>query len=253
MPFLRGHRVLRRILLPVITLIVALFGYSGSALAYGPPPPSVPPGVGAFGCVLTSRDVSSFGSTIGPLADGALVVTLHIGALRLRHPVDVTITEPYSPSGSCASDPASAGRGFHIVGGVGVVMGNASDLFLRFPGTVWLTITYPGQTRFERGEVVPLGDGGGDAGGIRTHGTVTIAVDNPSDWLYLVRNLRPDQGRGSGADAMHRERDPRLISAAVTVTSALLPHGMAAPGTGVVLAPDTGHALTAGGSSTTAR
>jgi hypothetical protein len=255
MPFLTGHSGLRRIVAPTIILSFALFGYSGTALAYGPPvPPPGPPGVGAFGCVLTSQQIAAgAAATLGPLADGELVVTLHVGAFTFRHPVEVTITEPYSPSGSCASDPASAGRGFQIAGGVGVVVGNANDLFWSFPRPVWLTINDPDLAEFQFGEVVPLDSGHASGGGVRTHGPVTLAVDNSSDWLYLVRNVRPYHGRGFDADAMYRARDSGRISAAVAVTAALLPDGRTPPGTGVVLTPGAGQTLTAGGPSTTAK
>jgi hypothetical protein len=238
MSFLTGHGVVRRTVIPAITAIIILFGYSGAALAYGPPvPPPGPPGVGGFGCVLTSEQVPAFaGATLGPLADGELVVTLHVPAFTFRRPVQVTITEPYSPGGLCDGDPLTGADpgGFQPVGGAGVLITEADVPLWHFPRPVWLTIDDPGLTGFQFGEVVPLDGDHTSAGGPRRHGAVTIGVDNSSDWLYLVSNPRPFRRHGGdAADAAGAHR-VTWLGADVTVTALLLPGGRTPPGAGVL-------------------
>jgi hypothetical protein len=253
MSFLTGHGVIRRTVIVAITLIVALFGYTGAALAYGPPvPPPGPPGVGGFGCVLTSELVPALtGATLGPLADGELSVTLHVPPYTFRRPVQVTITEPYSLAGPCGAGPlAAADLRFQPVGGVGVLITVGNEPVWSFPRPVWLTIDDPDISGFQFGEVVPLDGGHSGVGGQRTRGPITFGVDNSSDWLYLVSD--PHRFRGFGGDTADAA-GARFVQPAATVTALLLPDGRTLPGAGVVLAFGAGHPLTVGTASALTR
>ena len=106
-----------------------------------PPGPPGGPAPGGSNCVITSRTVDPYATfTIGPLRVGALRVTVRIRAYTFPDPVQVTITEPFSAAGTCQGGPEPHIRGFHVIGGVGILVDLASAPFGRFPKPVPVTI-----------------------------------------------------------------------------------------------------------------
>ena len=242
--------MLRRAALAMAVVMAASLGSSGIALAaYGPPQPPGPPGTGGYECVLTSQQVPDFaGKTIGPIRDGALLVTVHIPAYTFNGPVQVTLTEPYSAGGGCNGGPGISSRGlggFTPVGAVGILIGLANSPYGRFHKSVTVTIADTELNAFEIGEVAPLNGNHVGPGGRRVHGPVTLSVSSSSDWVFLVKHLTRIHSRTTS----RKSRISRQVSASVAITSALLPRGAVVPGKGVLVPADHGRTLTVRGSA----
>jgi hypothetical protein len=250
MSFISGRKISQRTAIAVIALIAPVLATCGTATAaYGPPLPPPGPPIGGYECILTSQLVPDFAArTIGPLRDGELLITLHIRAYSFAGPVQLTITEPYSRSGGCDGGPKISRRGlggFTPIGGVGVLIGLASESYGRFLKPVTLRIKDTDLNSFEIGDVAPLYGNHVGKGGRRTHGTVTLSVDTSSDWVFLVKQLK----RVHAHTTSDNSRDSRQLPAAVTVTATLLPAGRQVPGTGVLVPAGNGHALSTRGSA----
>ena len=253
MPFKSGRKLTQRIATGLAAVLLPAVTGSGVALAYGPPfPPPGPPTTGGFECILTSQIVPDFaGKTIGPLRDGDLLVSVHIRAYTFNGPVQVTLTEPYSPGGGCDGGPRIPSRGlggFKPIGGIGVLIGLTNEPYSHFPRPVTLHVRDVDLTRTELGEVEPLNGNRVGHGGPTTHGTVTLALRSSSDWVYLVKHLKRTHARTTA-----RTRPAHSRAEVLTLTGALLPPGASQPGLGVLLPTNSGSTLSFGGATATGR
>jgi hypothetical protein len=135
MPQIFRSRLVRRIALAAIGGAALLLADSGVALAgYGPPVPPTPPPGGIF-CVVTSQTVGVAGKVIGPLRLGALTATVTIRPRTFLAPVQLTVTQPFGPSTVCPGNSGigNAGfRGYHAVGGIGIVVQRGGSNFRGF-------------------------------------------------------------------------------------------------------------------------
>ncbi len=250
------RKISQRIATFVGVLLVPLVASSGVALAaYGPPGPPGPPGTGGYGCVLTSQQVAaSTATTIGPIKDGNLLITVHIPAGTFSRPVQVTLTEPFSRggSGACSGGTITGrrGRGRALAGAIGVLIEAGNQIYRFFPRGVTLTITDPSLTGNEIGEVAPLFDDYVGPVEFIAHGdSVTIRLDSSSEWAFLVRQ----SGRLRPFTTRRNSRTTGTDATALTVTAALLPRGSALPGNGVLVAAGNGHTLSTRGSAALAK
>jgi hypothetical protein len=110
----------------VIGVIAMLAAGSGTADAsYGPPVPPVAPVPGGYLCVVTSQTVGPHGRLIAPLRLPGMTAGLSITRGTFHAPVQVTITEPYGPDGSCEGRPELRGAGhagYWAVTGIGILV-----------------------------------------------------------------------------------------------------------------------------------
>jgi hypothetical protein len=218
---------------------------SGGALAYGPPfPPPGPPGPGAYNCVVTSRQVDPVaGGVIGPLQVGELLVEVRVPAHTFPRPVQVTLTDPYSPSGACQSHPAFRGRAFRgdrLIGGVGILVGLPGVFYGRFPGSVTLSLEPDINAHEFQSEDIASAGGAliEQVSGARSHRPVTLSADDSPEFFVLVRSQHWLYGHGV-ARWLHGSA---IVPATEVITAALLPAGSLLPGLGV-LAPGVGGSM----------
>jgi hypothetical protein len=219
---------------------------AGPALAgYGPPgPPGGGPGPGGFNCVVTSRIVRPDGATIGPLQIGVLRVTVHIPPDTFPWPVQVTVTEPFSIFGLCQGGPEPHIRGFHVIGGAGILVERFGSPIAKFPHPIYLSMQDVGRTDFSNLDVVtPAGRVIIKLSGTHTRNPWKVSADTSRSWIVLADDqLPPPWWLGRHDSSSHRDQG----AARTGLTAALLPAGLQAPGLGVLTAPSAGRALTAG-------
>lgn len=209
---------------------------------YGPPPPppNQPP-PGGFNCILTSLTVGPQGALIGPLSDGALRITITIRRHTFPVPVQVTITEPYSRSGACQGVPIASLAGFRVMGGVGIEVTAANELYGQFPRPLRLRITAFDAAGPEEVGVV------GASGGLtviswRRHaGPITVRVST-SEVLAVFAGSRRHRHHGNTTSRMRRDS---ATGETEQLTAALLPTGSWPPGLGVLATGDSGFLLSA--------
>jgi hypothetical protein len=132
MPRIFRYKLAHRLVFAAVVGGAMLMANAGAALAsYGPPPPPVAY-PGGYYCVVTSQTVGVAGRVIGPLGLGDLLATLDIRPGTFADLVQVTVTQPYGPDTACPSsaDIGDAGfRGYHVVGGIGVLVARGGSTF----------------------------------------------------------------------------------------------------------------------------
>ena len=220
---------------------------SGVAFAaYGPPPPGGPgqPGPGGYNCVVTSRFDPAFRTLIvGPVRAGDLTVMLRIPAYTFTGPVQVTITEPFSDSGACGGGPSGnfGLKGFHVVGGLGILIGLSNAPYGTFPHSVTMRIDETGLHNLQTLDLTEISHNHATILGQRhTEGPFTLRLRHSGEFVVLdkLRHVHVADRSRSG-----RTYDGSWPSADL-LTTALLPAGSAAPGLGV-LAPGSEATLSA--------
>jgi hypothetical protein len=234
------------------TSFSAVFAISFAAPAnatlanYGPPPPPHQPPPGGFNCILTSQTIHPWGGRVGPLADGALRITLIIPPYTFPIPVQVTITEPYSRSGPCQGVPVTTIRHFHLVGGVGIEVSLGNQLYGVFPHRMRLRIGRVDESGFEFEEVGVVSGSGHVTGiaGRSDEGPITIGV-RTSEVLAVFVETRTRFHHGGTTSRQRHHRHAGAILAEELMTAALLPAGSWLPGLGVLAAADSGVPLSA--------
>lgn len=238
-------KMIRRLVPCALVVMTAISFSAGPALAgYGPPgPPGGGPGPGGYGCVVTSRTVRPDGATIGPLQVGVLRVTVTIPPDTFPVPVQVTITEPFSEFGLCLGGPVPHVRGFHVIGGVGILVDHWGSPFGKFPHPISVSMRDEGRTDYSHIDVMtPTGRTIIRLSGVHTRYPWKVSTETSASWIVLADDqLPPPWFFGRRASV----RDDPAIRA-TGLTAALLPAGRPAPGLGVLTA-SAGLALTAGG------
>jgi hypothetical protein len=255
MPMAMPSKPVQRLIPCVLVAVAAIFTGAGPALAgYGPPPGGPPggPGPGGYNCVITSRTVDPYeATTIGPLRVGALRVIVRIRAYTFPDPVQVTITEPFSAAGACQGGAEPHIRGFHVIGGVGILVDLASSPFGSFPEPVLLTIREVGIKDVSTLEITTLGGRRLiKVSGPRTREPWTVKADTSAGWAVLVNNPKPPRRHHRHAPSTRRHP---AAGDSGTLTAALLPAGAWSPGLGVLALADGRLVLTASGHAADAR
>lgn len=238
-------KLVQRLFPCALVAVTAISFSAGPALAgYGPPgPPGGGPGPGGYNCVVTSRPVGPQGATIGPLQVGVLRVTVHVPPDTFPVPVQVTITEPFSEFGPCQGDPEPHVRGFHVIGGAGILADRRGSPFGKFSHPISVFMQDVGRTRFSNIDVLSrTGRTIIRLSGAHTRYPWKVSTDTSTSWTVLADDqLPPPWFYGHGTSKRHHRGIP-----ATGLTAALLPAGLHAPGLGVLTAPAAGGALTSG-------
>jgi hypothetical protein len=233
----------------VIAVSVLLAFRPDLALAYGSPPsPPGPPGPGGINCVVTSRLAPSYENvTIGPIRIGELLVTLRIPAYTFRSPVQVTITEPFSSGAACQGGPTGnfGFRGYHVLGGIGILIGLGYTGYGTFPHPVRLRIDEVRLHDLRSLELASVTVGRATAvSSRRTRGPFVLSIRRSAEFVVLDRLKPPSRHR----PARHHRRGPSDAQNAARLDAMLRP-GMPAAGLGVLRLP----VLHAGGAAALAR
>jgi hypothetical protein len=227
---------------------------SSTALAaYGPPPP--PPGQpvpGGYNCVITSRLDPAFEKVIiGPLRVGDLIVLLQIPAYTFPGPVQVTITEPFSANGACQGGATGnfGFKGYHLLGGVGILIGLRNAAYGTFPHPVRLRINEIELHNLQALELASVsGNHARGIGNRRTHGPFTIRIRHSAEFIMLDKLRHPH----AAAVARH-SRPSTQFPVSELLTASLLPATAPVPGLGVLALTAGGSALTSGGTAALGR
>jgi hypothetical protein len=250
MPLAMQGKLIRRLIPCVLVALAAISSGAGPAMAgygpHGPPGPPGGPGPGGFNCVITSRTVDPYATvTIGPLRVGALRVTVRIRAYTFPDPVQVTITEPFSATGACQGGPEPHIRGFHVIGGVGILVDLASAPFGRFPKPIPITIRDVRINGFSTLDITTLGGRSLiKVSGRRARQPWTVDADTSTGFAVLVNNRKlPRRPRRHAVSAGRH----RTVIEPMTLTAALCPAGTRLPGLGVLALDSNGHGITTGG------
>jgi hypothetical protein len=158
--------------------------------------------------------------------------------------VQVTITEPFSEFEPCQGDPEPHIRGFHLIGGVGILVDRWGAPFGRFSHPISVSMRDVGRTDFSNIDVVSrTGRIIIRLSGAHTRYPWKVSTYTSTSWTVLGDDQLPPPWFGRHGTSKRHSRGFLTTG----LTAALLPAGLRAPGLGVLTAPDAGLARTAGG------
>jgi hypothetical protein len=220
-------------------ILVAASAASANAAQAGYGPPLPPPGnplPGGFTCIVTSQLVPDFETkVIGPLRIGDLILTMRIHPYTFTGPVQITVTEPYSPHGSC--DGGAAGnfgfRHYKVIGGIGISAGLANEpSYGHLRKSIGLKVNEIRIHNLQSLELAQVtGQHATEVSRRRSRGPFKLALKlATSEWIVLVRHHRARHGGVTARGAA----GPAQLSGSRALMAALLPAGLALPGLGVL-------------------